>query len=135
VSTEIGKAVALAEKPKAWLATHGGETRAFLLIEPTESGGWREITPLFTRQQVIAELAQRSGKMPEEHELRGVPRPVCWASEVREAIAAMQAQIDLTQAELAKWIDRANEYYKELEQANNTVFGCTRLNPKTDEKA
>jgi len=43
-------------------------------------------------QQVISELAQRSGKMPHVFDNNGSRPGACHASEVREAIAAMQAQ-------------------------------------------
>lgn len=96
ITTE--QAVALAEKPIGYIIRtgHGVHFREKLSpgLEALEHGGNKIWAPVFTRQQVIEQLAQESGVMPEA---------VAWfaeyggdvyaGEEVCEAIAAMQARV------------------------------------------
>lgn len=72
MTTDQAKAVALAEKPKAWLykgdpyytGDEWRETFAATTDEQVAKFKDDAAVPLFTRQQVIEELARQSGVMP-----------------------------------------------------------------------
>lgn len=78
--------------------------------ENTKAGGRWPIRALYTREQVIADLARESGAMPEVQRADvGYIADVCFSDEVRESIASLQAKIEQVTAELAKVLTQGSD--------------------------
>lgn len=95
ITTE--QAVALAEKPAGYISRTGHGTYFKETITPDlaelEHGGNKMWVALFTRQQVIKQLALVSGMMPKLWQ--GDNETLyCDGDEVQEAIAVLQARIE-----------------------------------------
>ena len=136
MSDELDKAVALAEssKPIFWYRPRsdglyeGPIHNAQIEQVRQESGAW---VPMFTRQQVIEELANKTGVMPEivfAQASVNLTEEFCKANETREAIATMQAKVDQAQAYNAT---RTNELAASVRQCAELQARVVELEKNT----
>ena len=122
MTTEQDKAVALAEKHGASIVSiHPG--KSILLIG-------HQLTAMLAdhRQQVIEELAGKTGVMPKPVDFSDVPEHAnVWGhtpAQMREAIAAMQAWVEISQdsAKIAQYtVSKLQARVEQLENALETV--------------